>query len=88
MEPQAPPHWPDYIVTTPDTLFGKPRFAGTRIAIEHILTCLAGGWTMEEIHGNYPQVTPEHIRALFEMIREDFEDGTYFLSNASATSSS
>jgi len=38
------------IVTTPDTLSGKPRIAGTRIAVTHIKTArLKFGMPFEEI---------------------------------------
>ena len=39
------------IVTTPDTLFGKPRIANTRIGVEFLLDPLASGWTEAQILG-------------------------------------
>ncbi len=57
--------WQGRIVTTPDTLFGKPRIAGTRIGVELLLELFASGWTEAEILDNYPQLKPEDLRALF-----------------------
>lgn len=37
------------IVISEDILFGKPRIKGTRISVEQVLTCLAQGWTLEQL---------------------------------------
>lgn len=43
-----------YIVSTPDTLGGKPRIAGTRIAVTHIKAArLKLGMSFEEIAQSY-----------------------------------
>lgn len=47
----------------PKVIFGKPVIAGTRITVEHILRCLAGGETIEEIVADYPPITADDIRA-------------------------
>lgn len=51
------------IVSTPDTLSGKPRIAGTRIAVEMILEDLSLGMTIAEILENYPQLKAEDVQA-------------------------
>ncbi len=67
--------WKDRIVTTPDTLVGKPRIKGTRIAVELIVGWLASGWTFEQILESYPNITREDILAALafaaEMLREE-----------------
>lgn len=55
--------WSDYIVSTPDTLHGAPRFRGTRIPVSLVLDNLAAGVTAEEIHGQYPTLPPEAVPA-------------------------
>ena len=48
-------NWQGRIVTTPDTISGRPRIAGTRIAVEFILDLLAGGWSSTRILANASQ---------------------------------
>lgn len=55
--------WKDYIVATADTCAGKPRIKGTRITVELILDCLAGGWSEAQIIEAYPHVNATEIRA-------------------------
>lgn len=42
---------------------GKPCFIGTRIAVYDVLEYLASGMAHEEIIGDFPELTEEHIRA-------------------------
>lgn len=51
------------IVSTPDTMFGKPRIDGTRITVEHVLRRLAAGWSIEEIIDQHPWLTKEDVQA-------------------------
>jgi uncharacterized protein (DUF433 family) len=41
--------WQDRIVTSPDTLFGRPRIAGSRIGVDFILDLMASGWSSQRI---------------------------------------
>ncbi len=67
--------WQDYITSDPQILAGKPIIKGTRLSIEFILNLLAEGWSVEQILENYPNLTPESLKAVFafvaECIRED-----------------
>jgi uncharacterized protein (DUF433 family) len=58
----------------PDVCGGKPCIRGHRIWVSLILDFLASGSTAEEILEDYPQLTPEDIRACVaygsEMTRE------------------
>ncbi len=45
---------------------GKPCFVGTRIAVYDVLEYLASGMTTEEIVTDFPELTPEHVRAAIE----------------------
>jgi uncharacterized protein (DUF433 family) len=51
------------IVSDPDTLHGKPRIKGTRIAVYMILQMIAGGDTIETILEQFPSLTEEDIQA-------------------------
>lgn len=62
--------WRDYIVSTPDVLRGKPRIKETRIPVSLILGYLAAGNTVEQIIGEFPDLTKEHIAACLDYARE------------------
>jgi uncharacterized protein (DUF433 family) len=71
--------WHGRIVTTPDTLFGRPRIAGTRIAVDFILDLLASGWTPTRILDEYPHLKPEDLQAVFAFVRDCLKDETFIL---------
>ena len=51
------------IVSSPQILGGKPRIAGTRIAVEFILNLLASGVETDQILKEYPHLTRQDIQA-------------------------
>lgn len=51
------------IVDDAETLGGKPRLDGTRIAVEFLVELLASGASREDILRAYPQVTGEGLDA-------------------------
>ncbi len=55
--------WRARIVVDPAILAGKPIIRGTRLAVEFVLDLLAGGWSLDEVTGNYPGITGEDVRA-------------------------
>ncbi|HHU82246.1 MAG TPA: DUF433 domain-containing protein [Firmicutes bacterium] len=65
-------NWRDYITTTKTV----PNPKGLTLSTSFILQLLAAGWTAEQILQNYPQLRPEHLRAVFafaaEHLKEDF----------------
>lgn len=69
--------WQDRIVTTSDTLFGRPRIAGTRIGVELILDLLAQGWTYEMLLESYPHITRDDILACLAFAAEMMRDKPY-----------
>lgn len=62
----------------PNVCFGKPCIRGTRIWVSLILDFLASGMSIQEILVEYPQLTPEDVRAAIaygaEMTRERYVD--------------
>lgn len=66
----------DCISIDPNVCFGKPCIRGTRIWVSLILDNLAAGVSELELLEEYPQLTPEDIRAVIaygaEMAREHF----------------
>lgn len=71
--------WQGRIVTTPDTLFGKPRIAGTRIGVEFLLDLLASGWTDTQILDSYPHLKPEDLQAVFAFVRDCLKGEEFIL---------
>ena len=59
----------NYIETRPFVRSGKPCFKGTRITVYDVLEYLAGGMTEDELLVDFPDLTPQHIRAA-----RDFSD--------------
>jgi uncharacterized protein (DUF433 family) len=51
------------IVSDPKVMMGKPVITGTRITVELILEKLAAGETADDLLKDYPQLSPEAIRA-------------------------
>jgi len=51
------------IVVDPKVLAGKPVIKGTRIPVDAILRALAEGLSVDEVLEDYPQLTPEDVRA-------------------------
>jgi uncharacterized protein (DUF433 family) len=64
------------ISINPNICFGKPCIRGTRIWVSLILDLLASGMTEADVVDEYPQLTPEDVRAALaygaEMARERY----------------
>jgi len=71
--------WQGRIVTTPDTLFGRPRVVGTRIGVDFVLELLASGWSSQRILDEYPQMKPEDLQAVFAFVRDCLKDEAFVL---------
>lgn len=54
------------IVINPSVMVGKPVVKGTRIPVDTIMRLLERGMTPQEILEDYPNLTMEDIRAVFE----------------------
>ena len=56
----------------PEIRSGKPTIRGTRITVSDILEYLASGMSVDEIVSDFPDLTPEDVRAtlLFAAERE------------------
>ena len=47
-----------WIVSDPDLLGGKLAVRGTRLSVAHILECLAGGMTLDDIDESFDHAFP------------------------------
>jgi uncharacterized protein (DUF433 family) len=77
--------WQGRIVTTPDTLSGRPRIVGTRIGVDLVLDLMASGWSAERILEEYPHVKPEDLQAVFASVRDCLKDEAFILEAKVAT---
>ena len=51
------------IAVDPTIRFGKPCVRGTRISVGDVLGYLAGGMSEAQILADFPQLTPDDVRA-------------------------
>lgn len=56
-------NYQDYITIEPDKRGGKPCIRGLRITVYDVLDYLASDMTAAEILADFPDLTPEDIRA-------------------------
>jgi uncharacterized protein (DUF433 family) len=70
--------WRDHIHSDPEILGGRPVVRGTRLAVGFLLGLLAEGWSQEQLLENYPQLTPEALRAVFAFASETLHDETFY----------
>jgi uncharacterized protein (DUF433 family) len=70
--------WRDHIHSEPEILGGKPVVRGTRLAVDFLLGLLAEGWSTDQVLDNYPQLTPEALRAVFAYASEVLHDETFY----------
>lgn len=71
--------WHNRIIATPDTLFGRPRIAGTRIGVDFVLDLMASGWTETRILENYPHLKPADLQAVFAFVRDCMKDEDFIM---------
>ena len=76
--------WQRRIVTDSETLFGKPRIAGTRIGVEFLLDLLASGWSEAKILDSYPHLKPDDLQAVFAFVRDCLKDESFILQSKAA----
>ncbi len=66
------------ITVNQSILAGKPCVKGTRISVEHVLDHLAGGWSVEAVLENYPNLTPQDVAACLAYARDVVAGETVF----------
>lgn len=66
------------IRSDPAIMMGKPVIAGTRITVELILDKLAAGESTEQILSDYPQISPEALRAVFRYVAETLRNEAHY----------
>ena len=62
----------------PKKLQGKPVICGTRISVEQVLAMLASGVSEKEMKIDFPQLTPEDIRAAVQYAAHMVQDSKVY----------
>ncbi|MGO9482319.1 MAG: DUF433 domain-containing protein [Candidatus Kryptoniota bacterium] len=62
--------WRDYVHSDPDIMLGKPVVKGSRLSVEFILGLFAEGWSEGQVLENYPTLSSESLRAVFNFATE------------------
>jgi len=76
--------WREYIVSNKEVLLGKPTIKGTRLSVELILDLLSNGWSEEMILDSYPSLAAEHLKAVFQYLKECIQTELFFPLDKSA----
>ena len=63
---QIPKELQGVLVSTPDTLHGAIRFAGTRVFAYQVFDYVLTGSTLEQFLDDFPGVKPEHAQAVMD----------------------
>lgn len=63
-------NWRTYLDVDDDALGGSPFVKGTNLSAEFLLNELARGTTIRRLLEAYPEVSPEALRAVFELAAE------------------
>ena len=59
-----------WITIDPRVCHGKPVFRGTRVLVSDVLEMLASGMSIEDVLGEYPQLTREMILEALRLAAE------------------
>ena len=54
------------VTCSPDVMSGTPGFAGTRVPVQSLIDCLAGGETIDNFLEGFPTVTREQVVAFLQ----------------------
>lgn len=57
--------WTKRIISDPEILMGKAVVKGTRIPVGMLLDLFANSWSEKQVLENYPQLSPDDLRAVF-----------------------
>lgn len=65
------------ISSNPNILHGTPVITGTRIPVARILYLLSQGYTIDEIHKDYPQLSTKTIKEVIAALAKKAEEGVF-----------
>ena len=62
--------WDGIIVTDDHTCMGKVRIAGSRHYIDHLLACIEGGASFDDLLTDYPGLKRNQLQAMIGFTRD------------------
>ena len=65
------------ITINPEIFGGKPIVRGRRLAVEHVMSLLAAGDSVDDILRAYPWLEPEDIQACFVFMKRMISNERY-----------
>ena len=68
----------EFIEINPKIMLGKPVIKGTRITVEHVISMLAQGISIDEILQEYQGLTKQEILACLQYAENILEKTTTF----------
>ncbi len=68
----------EFIEINPKIMLGKPVIKGTRITVEHVISMLAQGISIDEILQEYKGLTKQEILACLQYAENILEKTTTF----------
>ena len=71
--------WRERVVADPAVLGGKPIVRGTRLAVDFLLDLLAAGWSEATLLEQYPQLTPQDVRACLAFAADSVREEKAYL---------
>ena len=69
--------WQEVIVTDADVCGGRPRVRETRLTVEFLLGLKASGWSEQGILDNYPDLSIEHLQAIYGYAQSIMRDESF-----------
>ncbi len=70
-----------YITTDPEIMSGQPCIVGTRIPIARVLFLIKQGYSLKDVHEEYPHVPLQVLEGVFaelaeQVMNKDIDDPT------------
>jgi len=62
-------NWQEFIAQDSEIMMGKPVIRGTRLTVELIVERLTHGAPESDLLESYPQLRPEHVKAVQAYMR-------------------
>jgi len=66
-----------------DVLAGKPIIRGTRISVQHILSLLASGLSVQDICSEHPQLTEASVRDAIRFAADAMNNEEFIIDESS-----
>ncbi len=67
-----------YITTDPEIMSGQPCIVGTRIPIARVLYLITQGYSLKELHEEYPHVSEKVLKGVFAELAEQVKNKTVY----------